>query len=170
MQIKALKKNLEASEQGRWFEFEGNFQMKIAEMDNKAHKAATAEIAAKKGIPDVDELTRRILIESHGNRTLRRKNAHGDLNEDSKKYDESRIEAMPGTVLLDWKGLKDGDKEIPYSDEAAFLYLTDPEFIPFRNLVIHTASDGRDFTAEDIEVGKKSPASSSERKDAGSKA
>ncbi|WP_312795548.1 hypothetical protein [Tianweitania sp.] len=49
-------------------------------------------------------------------------------------------EAAAEALLLDWKGLKDGDNDVPYSAETAMQWLPDPDYKPFLDAVIYAAS------------------------------
>jgi len=65
--------------------------------------------------------------------------------------DKVETEAMANCVLVDWEGLKDGGKDVPYSIKTAEEYLGDPKLSWFRDLVQETASDLSLFRQSDIE-------------------
>ena len=54
--------------------------------------------------------------------------------------------ALSKHVLLDWKGIGDGEREIPYSVETAYEFLM--ENVELRNFVVSVASDDANFVAE----------------------
>lgn len=62
-------------------------------------------------------------------------------------WEKITIEAVASTILLDWKGLKEDGKLIPYSKENAVQLLTD--YKDFRDQVSGLSSELALFQAED---------------------
>ena len=63
-------------------------------------------------------------------------------------------EAMAEEILLDWEGLTDNGKPLPYSKERALALLTNPDFEDFANAVSYAAAvvqNGRESVAEQTE-------------------
>lgn len=70
-------------------------------------------------------------------------------------------EVLCEAVLLDWDGITDGGKPVPYDPELAKKWLTDPDFIAFADAVTWAArmvDQGTAETREELE--KNSPRSS----------
>jgi len=65
------------------------------------------------------------------------------------------IKSLAEAVLLDWSGVMEGDKEVPYSTEEAIKVLSDPEARDFREFVVVTANDLNTFRRERIETAGK---------------
>jgi hypothetical protein len=75
----------------------------------------------------------------------------GVLNDDV--AEKLLIKVMAKTVLLDWKGLEEDGKEIPYSEENAVRILTD--YRDLRDYVSDIANDMEAFKKEDDEEAEK---------------
>lgn len=61
--------------------------------------------------------------------------------------------AMHQAVLLDWDGLTDNGKPVPYDKELALTMLTSPDYRPFLDAVVFAASvveNGREQIEEDL--------------------
>ena len=59
---------------------------------------------------------------------------------------EIQTRSLVGTVLLDWRGVEQDGKTLPFSEEAAFQLMT--AYPPFENAVRQIGSDVRTFQAE----------------------
>lgn len=84
-------------------------------------------------------------------RPHRRKEKAGLL--DSETENRVLCETMAQTVLLDWRGFKDGTKDFPYSQEAALNLLL--RSIDFRNDIAELAAVEDTFRAEELEDDSK---------------
>ena len=82
---------------------------------------------------------------------------------DPKLLEELNVEVQASTILLGWRGLSDGGKEVPYSVEKAKEYLRDVE--EFRDLVTRLSQDDelfkQDSTAANAENLKKTSSGAS---------
>lgn len=58
--------------------------------------------------------------------------------------------AMARHILLDWGGLKEGGKELPYSRENAERLLTAPNYKEFRNFIADIATDQQMFRDQEL--------------------
>jgi hypothetical protein len=77
--------------------------------------------------------------------------SRGALSEDVAQ--KILIEAMAKTILVDWKGLKDGGKVIKYSTKAAIDMLT--KYKDFRDLISTLAGEMTTFKVEADEAIEK---------------
>ncbi|MFT4076847.1 MAG: hypothetical protein QM647_15080 [Asticcacaulis sp.] len=71
-------------------------------------------------------------------------------------------EVLHEAVLIDWDGLTEGGKPLPYSIEAAGKYLLNPNFEAFADAVTYAAGvvdQGRGETSEDLAKNSKAPSS-----------
>lgn len=62
--------------------------------------------------------------------------------------------AMHQAILLDWSGITDNGKSVPYDSATALEWLTSPDYRPFLDAVVFAASvveNGRAQTEEDLE-------------------
>ena len=93
-------------------------------------------------------------ISMSGNRHRKKSDDLSELN--AEQQDQLLAEAYAGTVLVGWKGLNIGGKNIAYSDENAqdLLFNNDT----FRNFVAEEASDFDEFLAEEKETTAKKSA------------
>lgn len=65
------------------------------------------------------------------------------------------IESLVEAVLLDWRGVMEGDEELPYSKETAMRVLSMPEARDFLDFVVKAAIDLDTFRKERTqEMGK----------------
>ena len=60
------------------------------------------------------------------------------------------VEGIAKFVLLDWKGILEDGKEIPYSQETAERVLADEQYQEFLEIVVEMASDNEAFRAKAI--------------------
>ena len=74
--------------------------------------------------------------------------ATGDSEEVSEKI---AVEVMAEAIVLDWKGVKDDGKELPYSKENAIKVLGDPGLHDLRDLLVAQASSGSRYLAAEVQ-------------------
>jgi hypothetical protein len=65
------------------------------------------------------------------------------------------IESLAEAVLLDWRGIREGDTEVVYSKEEAMRLLGLDEARDFRDFVVAVSADLNTFRAERIEEAGK---------------
>lgn len=68
------------------------------------------------------------------------------------KYTEIQCQVMSEAILLDWKNVGQGDKEIPFSPKAAFDFLVDPAFTDLYQFIQRESIDGENFLAKNVEA------------------
>lgn len=66
-----------------------------------------------------------------------------------------QAQCIAETILLDWKGLTEGGKPLPYSREAADRLLTDDSFRVFRNQIVGAATRATAVVVGTIEADEK---------------
>lgn len=106
----------EAAEKGRWFEFDGA-HFRIAAHGNPAFQKALLKVGKK----NRGEIQREDLVAING----------------------MTLEVMSRTILLDWKGVKNGDQDFPYSPANALHLMTVAE--GFRKWVEEQAMSASNF-------------------------
>lgn len=121
-----FRKDEDLSTDGVWIEFGGGAEFKIASLDN----------------PNFTEAFRKKV------------KPYQDLKREVPEDDQETImvECMARHVVLDWKGVFDGDEELAYSVENAIRVLT--ELDDLRQMVLAQAqkvSNFRQKAAEEIE-------------------
>lgn len=70
--------------------------------------------------------------------------------------------ALARTILVDWKGITSGGKEVPYSYEKAYELLKDPAMKDFKAYVVEEASRLANYKAEREEKIEKNSKKSSD--------
>ena len=99
------------------------------------------------------------LIGRYGNtghkEAIKRLVKHNKTFIDKGTMDNDLAERMLGDImaehiLLDWKGMLNGDKELPYDKETAKLVLADPELYEFREWVEAQSKNIENFRLEKI--------------------
>lgn len=75
------------------------------------------------------------------------------VDRDPKLAQDILVAVMAECILLDWKGLKDGDKPIKFSKATALDLMARSR--DFRNLVTTCADDAANFHAEEQEADRK---------------
>jgi len=65
------------------------------------------------------------------------------------------LEALAETVLLDWKGVKEGSKVVKYTPEEGFKALNDPAYRDFKEFVVSASADMNTFRKERVEAAGK---------------
>lgn len=120
MQIRAHLTDKKAAEDGKWFEYDG----------------ARFLICAH-GTPGFQKVARKI----------GKKNLAAIQREDVIALNGMSVEVMAKAVLKDWEGVKDGEKEFPYSEANALHLLTVAG--DFRNWVEAQSMNLSNFIAEE---------------------
>jgi len=117
--------------EGVWFdsEFEGDTKCLIARVNN----------------PNYMKVFNR-LSKPH-RRALRKQTISEEISE------VIMLKTMAETILLDWKNLKEGDVEVPYTKENAYRVLK--EYRDFRDIVADLANDIEGFRIEMEEEAEK---------------
>lgn len=65
------------------------------------------------------------------------------------------LESLVDAVLLDWRGIKDGDSDVEYSKDVAMQILADPSARDFLDFIVKASTDINTFRKERIaEAGK----------------
>lgn len=65
------------------------------------------------------------------------------------------IRSLPGTVVLGWSGVKDGDTEVVYSDEECLNILLDPRSRDLLEWILRTATNINNYRVQKTEeLGK----------------
>ena len=137
MNLKDIKVDSSKSEEGVWIEIDDGAELKIARQQNKNYvREMNKEFAARK-----------IKLKSLGRL-------------DSLVLREITLRIAAKTILLDWKGLFEGDKELKYSPEEAMRLMIDPDYQEFQNLVLELSDDAEHFRKEEIEESAKKSESS----------
>ena len=109
-ELDSIRIDLKMSEEGRWVDFDGDIKLLIARKPNPRYE---------------DVL--HALVEKHGRAVT---------NDDD--MDMTR-QAVARCVLLGWKNLTEGGKEIPYSPEKALELLRDPSLRDLYEFVLVSA-------------------------------
>ena len=108
MDIRNEKVDPDLYADGTWLRFDDETEVKIAAYRNPRHAfalaRATLPLVSEKRGPDTD----------------------ADV---AAQWAHAEIESLTGSVLLDWRGMKDGDQELKFSRDAALDVLrTCPRF------------------------------------------
>lgn len=124
MDLSKNKIDLKSASDGVWIELDQDTSLLLARYSNSRHQA----FLTKAMQPYV------------------RMRRMGSMDEETAALIEA--EGMAKHVLLGWKGMRDGDVELPYSYEAAFELLTNEQFSWFPELVRELSSDMSRFREE----------------------
>lgn len=112
---KSFGTNSTLENEGVWIELGDGASIKVARMGNKENKAILKKlIAPHKMAARNDKLADEI-------------------------WDKITVESMAATILLDWKGIEDDGKPLPYTKENATRLLTD--YKDFREQVASFSSE-----------------------------
>jgi len=122
---KVFSTDVSLEEEGVWITLDEASAIKIARLNNKAFKQLATKIGKQSKI-----------IAKHTD----------DIPE------ETLIQLIAKTILLDWKGIKVKGKEVVYSVENAIKFMT--EYKDFRDLVIELANEKETFRRVEIEENK----------------
>lgn len=128
----AIDKN--KAEEGVWETLPSGLEVLVARPGNAAYLSKlAAEMAARK--PAIDAAKKR-----------------GDEAEGKRLENEAYAAALSGTVLRDWRHLEIGDREIPYTDEAAETILGHPTFEPLLIEILRLARREERYRPEDLDA------------------
>lgn len=125
MNLSSIRIDAAAIEEGRWIEnipdMDG-LRLRVRGLGSLGHRAAAQK--AQRGLVPADYRDRVLKPEAS---------------------DRVTGQALANGVLLDWEGVDDDGKPVPYSAETALSYLTDPDLAVFREAVIWAAAqiDGK---------------------------
>jgi hypothetical protein len=124
--LSSLKVDTAKSEEGVWFPFGEDFEVKVARIGNPKYQSYITKMSK----PHV--------------RSIRRQ---GIASEMLKKIQR---QATAKFLLLDWRGLHDDNgEEIPYSEAKALEILSNPQYPEFYDIVLECAQDNEMFRSED---------------------
>lgn len=135
MDIKNLKRDLAASQEGQWvgdipemgqlrLKVRGDNGARVAEVRTRKIRAVSRDKRDRSGNPIFSELLR------------------------------ITAELLHEEILLDWDGLTDGGKPVKYDADLAKEWLTNPEYQDFAEAVAWASkvvANGNDRTAEEVE-------------------
>ncbi|HEY7821606.1 MAG TPA: hypothetical protein VIG24_02170 [Acidimicrobiia bacterium] len=118
--INDFRLDKDAKQNGVWVDFGGGASFKIANFDNPSFTDAFRKATKP----------------------------YNDLGKKIPEDDQIEIMArtMSNFIVLDWKGVFDGDNELPYSPDAAYRLLKELEWI--RTRIIKEAQDLEHFRAK----------------------
>jgi hypothetical protein len=135
MDISNFKRDVVASEGGKWvgdIPGFGDVRLKVRGLGSKHYTEAVARLS--RAAPPEDRLADRSLKPEATFRIMG--------------------QAMHEAILLDWDGLSDGGKALPFDKALALVWLTDPEFRPFLDAVTWAATvveNGRADAGKELE-------------------
>ena len=112
--------DMDKASDGVWFVFNDNISFKVARVRNPGHERALQ--AKDKQIQKLEE-----------------------RGGESKKLERLRVEIMARYILKDWKGLKDGEKNLPYSESSAIEILLNPKYESIKLFILESATDYAEF-------------------------
>lgn len=78
----------------------------------------------------------------------------GTLSDD--EDDKQMVDILVEYILLGWKGLKDGNKELPYTPENAKKLLLDKRYFELRKWIILQSKNMENFREQEIKKPKSS--------------
>lgn len=119
---KEFKTNKELEEGGVWVDIGDGGSLKVARAGNKK-ALAHSRLVAK---PHMAQIT------------------YGKLSDEVAT--ELAVEVLAECILLDWKGMTEGGKPLPYSKESAIRMLRD--YPDFRDMVSQIANERKTFQRE----------------------
>jgi hypothetical protein len=102
MDLGKLRLDPKKSEEGVWCELDHETSVLIGRINSPHYRQTLRE----KMMPYVEDIRN----DTYGQET----------------QDKVTAETIAAAVLLDWKGLKENGEEVPYSEEKAVEYLSDP--------------------------------------------
>jgi len=127
MDLSKTKINVKAENEGVWVDIDDKTSLLIARYLNPKHR----EYVNKKMEP------------------YRRTQRMGQLSPEVEN--EIEVDALSKFVLLDWRHLEDGGKEVPYTTERAAEYLGDKSLSWFLDIVMESSRDLSMYREEYIE-------------------
>ena len=117
------------SEDGTWVDLEEGIRVKIARIGNLSYRKELERLSKPR----------------------RRQIRRGTLSEET--AEQMLTEVMAKTVLLDWEGIEEDKKKVPYSIAAARRLLT--EYPDFREMISDLAGEMETFKQEFDEESEK---------------
>lgn len=130
MDIKKFATNLTLEDEGVWVQLDSETKLKIARSGNKRYRGALARLTAP----------HKVALRS------------GKVSDEV--ADAILVEALAEAVLLDWEGMFEGGKPLPYSKEEAKRLLADPSLKDFRDFVVEFANDMENYRVQELEESK----------------
>lgn len=112
------------SEQGKWFEYAEGLEFLIGRWNNKKHNKA------------LEHMAKRYSKEIESKRMS------------NEKAERLFVEAMIGNVLLDWRGLMNGNQPFPFSPDNARDLLLHPEYIEIKDWIVNISQEMENFRIE----------------------
>lgn len=102
--------------------------------------------------PEIEVKIARFMNHAHEKALKRLRQPYTSYGKALTEAQERRIfiESLAEAVLLDWKGIKDGEQEIAYSKEEAMRILSLDEARDFRDFIATVSSDMDTFRKERI--------------------
>jgi len=139
MDLTRFKADPVREDDGVWAEIDSatGARVKIARIGNRRYREA---------------MSRRL-------KPYRRALRNGTLDE--RVTERITAEVLAETVLLDWDGLYEGDRLLPYAPDTAKRILADDAYKDFRDLVVELASDLDLYREQELEEAEKNSAPSS---------
>ena len=125
MNLNVPSLNMDLSSEGVWFNFTPDISFRIARDGNPAHERA---------------------LQSRVKR-FRKMEEKGEI----RQLKQARNEMLSQYILKDWKGLKDGNKDLPFSQESALAIISDPQYESIKIFILESSMDDTEFE-NDLEV------------------
>jgi len=133
MELESLQLDLDATEDGIFFPFSDDCEIKIAQWNNKAHKKFLRKLYQKHG----RKIEAKALSDAQSNL----------LMADQWKY-----------IIKDWSGMTSGGKEFKCNDKNILSLAKNPQYQKFFERIEGLAREEENFRIENIkEVGESSP-------------
>lgn len=126
MDLKLLRTDATKESEGVWVPLDAESAIKVRSSDTQAYARAN-----------------RKKFEPYRN-AMRPGRRMADVIPDE-SMNKIALDLIVDEILVDWKGIKDGDAEVPYSKDAAREFL---KIKPFRDMVEAAAADLTNFRAE----------------------
>lgn len=133
MEFNDLKLDLDAAEDGTWFPFGPDAEVKIARWHNEEHRKFIRRVYSKHG----KRIDTGAMSDDEANRLM---------------LDQWRY------IIRDWKGFTLDGEELTYSPECVRDLAGNPQFEPFFNKVQSLAKEEENFRVSNMEdLGEDSP-------------
>lgn len=114
--------DLELSEQGKWFVYDGDIRFRIAMHNNPVHRREMRK-AAQNNLETIKDGKQEDLL-------------------------AVSVEAEAVGILVDWEGLSNGNKKFPPTLENKILFLNDPAYMPIREWILQQSQKQENFRRE----------------------
>jgi hypothetical protein len=131
LDLRTIAVDTKKASEGIWVKYLGA-EFKIARYNNRAAEAARAQAMAvhyeklKDKLDSGEEFT----------------------DEDDLELHTTNAKIMAEEILLDWKGVFNGEEELPYSSEAAFKVLSDLAYFDLYQFVFNESVKTANYSAE----------------------